>query len=54
MDEKKDESRISERSKINLKVDPLKKPFLCPKNLRAKTSLKKVGRSRTQKGHKNY
>lgn len=55
MDEKKQDSRILERSKSSASAESSKKQsFFSLKNLKAKTSLKKVGRSRTQKGHKNY
>lgn len=58
MDKKKQESRILEQSKSSTRAiaraGTLKKSFLSIKNLKAKTTLKKVGRSRTQKGHKNY
>lgn len=55
MNEKKQDSRILERSKSSVITESSKKqPLFSLKNLKAKTSLKKVGRSRTQKGHKNY
>lgn len=55
MNEKKQESRILERSKsTNIAESSKKQSFFSLKNLKAKSSLKKVGRSRTQKGHKNY
>ena len=54
MDEKKDGSKILELSKLNSRPDSLKRSFLNLKNGKAKTSVKKVGRSRTQKGNKNY
>ena len=54
MDEKKDGSKILELSRPNSKLDSLKRSFLNLKNGKVKASVKKVGRSRNQKGHKNY
>lgn len=53
MGEKKEDLKISELMKSGSKVE-VKKSFKNLKNFKAKTSIKKVGRSRTQKGHKNY
>lgn len=54
MDEKKDSSKNSELIKLFSKADNLKKNISNFKNPRAKFSMKKVGRSRNQKGHKSY
>ena len=54
MDEKKDGSKNLELSKPHSRPDSFKRSFVNLKNGKAKTSVKKVGRSRTQKGHKNY
>jgi hypothetical protein len=58
MDEKKEGSKILEFMKPNSKVEISKKPgekgFFGLKNSKAKTSVKKIGRSRNQKGQKSY
>lgn len=54
MDEKKDGSKNNELMKLFSKADNLKKNISNFKNPRAKLSMKKVGRSRNQKGHKSY
>jgi hypothetical protein len=54
MDEKKDGTKTLELLKTNNKNLAFKKSFLNFKNAKAKSSVKKVGRSRTQKGHKNF
>ncbi|MBC7540179.1 MAG: hypothetical protein H7281_15245 [Bacteriovorax sp.] len=54
MDDKKEGIKALEFMKQISKGEVLKKGFLNLKNCKAKTGLKKVGRSRNQKGHKNY
>jgi hypothetical protein len=54
MSEKKDETKIIELMKPSSKVESLKKSFSNLRKFNAKSSVKKVGRSRNQKGHKNY
>lgn len=54
MDEKKDGSKNNEFIKLYSKADNLKRNISTLKNPRAKFSMKKVGRSRNQKGHKSY
>ncbi len=54
MDEKKEEAKSSELIKSFSKIDVHKKNIPNFKNPKAKFSMKKVGRSRNQKGHKNY
>jgi len=53
MENEKSENKVLFEQK-KAKLNALKKSFLSLKNVKAKMSLKKVGRSRTQKGHKNY
>jgi hypothetical protein len=54
MDEKKDGTKVLEFMKSNSKVEISKKVFSNLKNCKAKSSVKKIGRSRNQKGHKSY
>lgn len=54
MEDKKDGPKILELMKSPSKLVALKRAYLNLKNCKAKTGLKKVGRSRNQKGHKNY
>jgi hypothetical protein len=54
MDEKKDTSKILELMKPNSKIEALKRIIPNFKNSKAKMSLKKIGRSRNQKGQKSY
>ncbi len=54
MEEKKDGTKNLVLFKANNKSLAFKRSFLNFKNAKAKSSVKKVGRSRTQKGHKNY
>ena len=54
MDGKKPEPKILESMKPGSKQEILKRSFSNLKKGKAHTSIKKVGRSRTQKGHKNY
>ena len=53
-EDKKDAPKKLELIKPNSKAETQKKFLPSLKNCKAKTSIKKVGRSRTQKGHKNY
>lgn len=56
MDDQKNnvETKAFELNKEKSNLNGLKKSYLNVKKMKAKTSLKKVGRSRNQKGHKNY
>lgn len=54
MVDKKDDSKLKELIKPGIKASGLNKSISNLKNFKAKLSNKKVGRSRTQKGHKNY
>ena len=54
MDEKKDSSKLLELMKPTSKVETLKRTISNFKNSKAKMSLKKIGRSRNQKGQKSY
>ena len=53
MDEKKEGLKNLEFMKLSSKAENLKKNFNSLKNNKAKSCMKKVGRSRNQKGHKN-
>lgn len=54
MDDKKEGTKILEIMKPNSKVEISKKGFFGLKNSKAKTFIKKIGRSRNQKGQKSY
>ena len=54
MDDKKDSSKTLELLKTNSKSDIQKRNFPNFKTPKSKFSMKKVGRSRTQKGQKSY
>lgn len=54
MDEKKDAPKTIDIMKSSSKFEHFKKGQMNAKNCKAKTGMKKVGRSRNQKGHKNY
>lgn len=54
MDEKKDGAKTLELMKPGSRHLVLKRTYSNLKNGKAKASMKKVGRSRNQKGHKNY
>jgi len=56
MDEQKNsvETKTFELNKDKSNLYGLKKSYLNVKKMKVKASLKKVGRSRNQKGHKNY
>lgn len=54
MVEKKDDSKLKELIKPGFKTEVIKKSISNLKNFKAKLTNKKVGRSRTQKGHKNF
>jgi hypothetical protein len=54
MDDKKDGSKLLELMKPTSKIETFKKTIPNFKNSKAKMSLKKIGRSRNQKGQKSY
>lgn len=54
MEENKELIKILEMQKSIKKPNTFQRPISSIKNTKAKTGLKKVGRSRTQKGHKNF
>ena len=54
MDEKKEVLKNLDFMKLASKSENAKKSFINLKNNKAKSCMKKVGRSRNQKGHKNY
>ena len=54
MNEKKESFKILELMKPGSKAESLKRTIPNFKNSKAKMSLKKIGRSRNQKGQKSY